>query len=164
MARGRKKTIGDLGELFVVKSAACPSCGRNLVQLPEGYPLFDLQCSACIFRCQVKATSKRPKNQILGAGWDIFEAVLKTGQPVPPLIYVADVGEQKADATSARFFPFIPRKNLIVRHPFPSGHPRSHYRQFTYVKMNEVPSFFLDDEGRWVASGMGLNQHSKAVN
>lgn len=151
MPRGPKKTIGDLGEDFVAKNAPCPACGKTLTKLPESYPLFDLQCSACTFRCQVKATGKRPQKNILGAGWTIFNAALKTGQQVPPLVYVANLNE---GPPIVRFYPFIPRSHLEPRQPFPDGHKRESYLQFSYLRMNRVPSFVLNEKNKWEPSPM----------
>lgn len=155
MARGHKKIIGDLGEEFVASRAPCPACGKSLTALPEGYPLFDLQCSACTFRCQVKATGKKPQNRIPGAGWAIFNAALRAGQQVPPLIYVANVGSTDGTPPSVRFFPFIPRSHLEKRQPFADGHKRATYLQFTYTKMDRLPSFVLNAKNQWVASSSG---------
>ncbi len=157
MARGPKKTTGDIGEKFVASNAPCPACGKALVALPEGYPLFDLQCSACTFRCQVKATVKQRQNAIPGGGWSILNAVLKTGQHVPPLIYVSRVGEAHSGSPVVRFFPFIPRNHLKKVQPFPDGHKRADYLQFRYTRMNRVPSFILNEKNKWEASPMEAN-------
>jgi hypothetical protein len=67
------------------------------MRLPPNYLLFDAQCEGCTFRCQVKAAAGRPQNQIFGAGWNVFYASLKGGHPVPPLIYVANLGNEAAE-------------------------------------------------------------------
>jgi hypothetical protein len=67
------------------------------MRLPPNYPLFDVQCEGCTFRCQVKAAAGRPQNQIFGAGGNVFYASLKGGHLVPPLIYVANLGNEAAE-------------------------------------------------------------------
>jgi len=42
------KIHGDLGEREVTKKAPRPNCGRKLILLPTGYPLYDVQCSGCL--------------------------------------------------------------------------------------------------------------------
>jgi ssDNA-binding Zn-finger/Zn-ribbon topoisomerase 1 len=79
-------TFGNEGETEVCQKVKCPNCGKALMKLPKNYPLFDVQCSACSFRAQVKTQNAKPKGEILGAGWDILEKVLKSGYMVPSLI------------------------------------------------------------------------------
>ena len=46
------------------------------MKLPAGYPIYDVQCTACAFRAQVKSANSKPKNEIFGTGWDIMEKTL----------------------------------------------------------------------------------------
>ena len=48
------KIAGDFGEQEIVDKMPCPNCGKTLMLLPKNYPLFDLQCTGCSFRAQVK--------------------------------------------------------------------------------------------------------------
>lgn len=80
------KDIGHSGELDVVEKVPCPNCGKRLMQLPPNYPLYDLQCTGCSFRAQVKTNNCKPKDVIFGAGWEIMDKVMKSGFTVPPLI------------------------------------------------------------------------------
>ena len=153
MPRGKRKETGDIGEELVAKKAPCPSCGKALTLLPESYPLFDVQCSACLFRCQVKTTATEPKSTIRGAGWQILNAARRTGQQMPPMIYVANVGKAAKGDPVIRFYPFIPRSHLKPYQAFPDGHPRAGYKLFNYIRMNQLPSFVLDSRGRWQSSG-----------
>ena len=67
---GKTQASGDQGEREVVDLVPCPNCAKPLMQLPKNYPLYDLQCTGCSFRAQVKTVISRPKDEILGAGWD----------------------------------------------------------------------------------------------
>lgn len=80
------QAAGEAGEREVCDKVPCPNCGRKLVQLPPGFPMFDVQCSRCLFRAQVKTVNGKPRGVIRGAGWDIYEKVLKAGHLAPPLI------------------------------------------------------------------------------
>lgn len=80
------KPVGDKGELEVVDLVACPNCGKKLMVLPPNYPLYDIQCTGCSFRAQIKTNQSKPKREIFGAGWEIMDKVLKSGYQIPPLI------------------------------------------------------------------------------
>ena len=62
------KKAGDEGEKEVLNLVACPHCKKSLMQLPPNYPLYDLQCTGCSFRAQVKTNNSKPKDEIFGAG------------------------------------------------------------------------------------------------
>ncbi len=110
-----KKTTGKQGEIDVVNLIPCPNCRKKLMLLPENYPLYDVQCTACQFRAQVKTSRTRPKDFIRGAGWDIMDKVLKTGFLVPPLITNFKWLEKGQRKQEMRFYPFIDKKHLIKR-------------------------------------------------
>jgi len=86
MSNQSNKKWGDKGEQEVVDLVQCPNCGKDLMLLPPNYPLYDVQCTGCSFRAQVKTNRTKPKPIIFGAGWQIMEKVLKSGFMVPPLI------------------------------------------------------------------------------
>ena len=70
------KKTGDKGEKEIVKLVKCPNCRKELMLLPTNYPLYDIQCTACQFRAQIKTNNWKPKSEVFGAGWDIMEKVL----------------------------------------------------------------------------------------
>jgi hypothetical protein len=150
MPRTSKQITGDTGEAFVASSVPCPYCDRKLELLPKNYPLFDVQCSSCLFRAQVK-TSKAPiSGTIAGSGWDIKESARKLGVLSPPIISVSNTRASKETQRVVQFFPFIPESHLKKKQPFKDpGHKRLKYRMFDYVRMNEVPRFVLDAKKRW---------------
>ena len=80
------KLAGDSGEIEVVELIPCPNCSKKLMTLPPNYPLYDVQCTGCSFRAQVKTNISKPKKEIFGAGWQIMDKVLKSGFLIPPMI------------------------------------------------------------------------------
>lgn len=54
------KTYGTEGEKEVISLIKCPNCGKELMSLPESYPLCDVLCTACHFRAQIKSSSSNP--------------------------------------------------------------------------------------------------------
>jgi DNA-directed RNA polymerase subunit RPC12/RpoP len=136
------KQKGDTGEKEVVKHVSCPNCGNKLMILPPSYPLYDIQCTACSFRSQVKTSHSAPKDAILGAGWEIIDKVTKSGYMVPSLIvnfkWIID-GSKKQIII---FYPFIPKINLKKR-TLSKNARRANYQMFGYTSLNVLPSFVL---------------------
>jgi DNA-directed RNA polymerase subunit RPC12/RpoP len=132
------KKAGDSGEKLVCELVPCPNCGTKLILLPENNPLYDVQCSRCTFRAQVKTIQSKPTSKIRGAGWEIIEKVHKSGFLLPPLIafFVWDENQE------VRFYPFIPKKNLKHRKLSPVAQ-RANYKMFNYVGLDKLPYFVL---------------------
>lgn len=132
------KSTGDQGELEVVELIQCPNCSKQLMTLPANYPLYDVQCTGCSFRAQIKTNLTRPKNTIFGAGWDIIEKVLKSGFQAPPLIvnFRWDGGQE------IHFYPFIPKSHLKMRKLSPTAR-RANYKMFNYINLDKIPHFIL---------------------
>ncbi|MEZ4103321.1 MAG: hypothetical protein R3B55_02045 [Candidatus Paceibacterota bacterium] len=110
----KNKINGDVGEQDVVDLVPCPNCGKKLMLLPKNYPLYDIQCTGCLFRAQVKTNGSKPKPIIFGAGWDIIEKVMRSGYMVPPLITNFKWKEKAIDRQEIRFYPFVPKVNLKI--------------------------------------------------
>src|ERR1035437_210551 len=110
------KVCGDGGEAEVIKLIRCPNCGKELQRLPQNYPLYDVQCTGCAFRAQVKTSLSTPKNTIFGAGWVVIEKVMKAGFTVPPLIVNFKWGNGRTKKQEIRFYPFIP-KDMVDSSP-----------------------------------------------
>lgn len=136
------KISGDIGEQEVVKLIACPNCGKKLMGLPSNYPLYDIQCTACAFRAQIKTNNKKPAKEIFGAGWDIVEKVLKSGFMMPPLIANYKWLEDGKDKREIRFYPFIPKENLKKSLRDIKSHNRK-YWMFNYTGLDKLPYFTL---------------------
>ena len=136
------KQSGDAGEIDVCEKVFCPNCGKKLMLLPPNYPLFDIQCTGCSFRAQVKTNQSRPKKEIFGAGWDIMEKVLKSGYTVPPLIANFIWKEKDHDKQEIRFYPFIPKDNLKKKILSPEAR-RANYKMFNYIGLDKLPYFKL---------------------
>lgn len=133
---------GDKGEREIVKLVPCPNCGRKLMVLPSNYPLYDVQCTGCSFRAQVKTNQNKPRAIIFGAGWEIMDKVLKSGFLSPSLIVNfkwVEVGRKKQEI---RFYPFVPKKNL-KKYQLSSRARRANYWMFTYTGLDRLPYFLM---------------------
>lgn len=138
------KLTGEAGEQFVVERVPCPNCRKALQQLPESYPLYDVQCTACLFRAQVKSPGHKPGARLRGAGWKILSGALRTGATVPPLIVNFQWQSGDSVEREVRFYPFVPQQHLVPR-PLSKNpdHPRASYQMFDYVGLSELPYFVL---------------------
>lgn len=138
------KIVGDMGEKEVVDKVPCPNCGKKLMQLPANYPLFDLQCTGCSFRAQVKSNSSKPSDEIFGAGWDIMEKVLKSGFMIPPLFANFKYKVKGTNRQTILFYPFIPKANLKKRQLSATAR-RANYKMFNYTGLSKLPNFVVYD-------------------
>lgn len=136
------KISGDLGEKEVVDLVPCPNCKKDLVLLPKSFPLCDVQCSACHFRAQVKTNNSKPKDEILGAGWEIMDKTTKSGNLIPSLITNNKWEEEGIKKQEIRFYPFVPKVNLKPRQLSPTAR-RANYKMFNYVGLDTLPHFIL---------------------
>jgi len=135
------KRAGELGEDEVIKLVRCPNCGKRLEKLPPNYPMYDVQCTGCYFRAQVKTNNTKPRDQIFGAGWEIVQKVLKVGYPVPPLIVNFKWQENGVIHQTILFYPFIPRTKLKkVELRDGTG------LRFNYKGLNSLPCLVLYEE------------------
>lgn len=136
------KESGNSGELEVIDLIPCPNCSKELMPLPSNYPLYDVQCSGCSFRAQIKTNRSKPKSVILGAGWQIMSKVLKAGFITPPLFLNFKWEEKGEERQEIRFYPFVPKKNLSNYKLSPNAR-RANYEMFTYVGMDKLPYFLV---------------------
>jgi DNA-directed RNA polymerase subunit RPC12/RpoP len=134
------KQRGNDGEIEVVKMVACPNCKKDLMLLPPNYPLYDVQCTGCSFRAQIKTISSKPKKLFFGAGWDIMEKVLKSGFMIPPLFANFKWEEKGQPQQEIRFYPFVPKVNLRKYQLSPTAR-RANYKMFHYNDMDKLPFF-----------------------
>ncbi|MFA6585421.1 MAG: DpnI domain-containing protein [Candidatus Paceibacterota bacterium] len=133
---------GDAGEKDVVEFVPCPNCGKRLMVLPPNYPLFDVQCTGCSFRAQVKTNQSKPKSKVFGAGWQIMNKVLKAGYITPPLFLNFKWTEKGNSRQEIRFYPFVPKKNLS-HYKLSETARRANYEMFTYIGMDKLPFFLI---------------------
>jgi len=136
------KQQGDIGEQEIVGLIPCPNCSKKLMALPPNYPLYDIQCTACSFRAQIKTNNKKPAKEIFGAGWEIVEKVLKSGFLMPPLITNYKWQENNESRQEIRFYPFVPKANLKKSLRDIKSHSRK-YWMFNYVGLDKLPYFIL---------------------
>ena len=140
------KTSGDIGEQEVVDLIACPNCQKKLMLLPPNYPLFDIQCTGCNFRVQVKTINSKPKKEIFGAGWQIMDKVLKSGYLTPPLITNFKWKEKGISRQEIRFYPFLAKGNL-KKYKLSETARRANYEMFRYTNLDKIPYFTLYKRG-----------------
>ncbi len=136
------KQAGDFGESEVCELIKCPNCTNKLVLLPQGFPMYDVQCSRCLFRAQVKTVNSNPKNTIFGAGWDIYDKVLKAGYLAPSLIINFKWNTKEGSCREIRFYPFIAKGNIKKYQLSPTAR-RANYKMFRYVKLDKIPCIIL---------------------
>lgn len=125
MPRTNKQT-GDTGELTIARMIKCPNCKRELRPLPPNYVLFDVQCSGCVFRAQVKTNRCAPKEVIFGAGYSVLKHYLRTGHMIPPLIVNFEWKARGRRRHEIRFYPFLAESH-VRRRRLPSGYVMFNY-------------------------------------
>jgi len=106
--------------------------------IPTGFPLYDLDCTRCLFRAQVKRILSPPRNRIRGASWEVLNHHLKTGQLVPPIF--ACFGWKTGEPTPQIifFFPFVPATHLRKR-VLSENHATPGRKMTEYERMLELP-------------------------
>jgi hypothetical protein len=127
-------TLGEEAERLIAERVPCPSCGSALHQLVRGYPLFDVQCSKCLFRAQVKRVQEAPRNRLRGGSWNVVNTYLRTGQLLPPMFVCFGWPRLVAEPSSIYFFPLVPAKNVTKRvlseaHKTDAGRAMVEYRE-----------------------------------
>ncbi len=133
---------GTLGEKDVIRKVRCPNCGKKLRLLPVGFPLFDVQCVACVFRAQVKTNNGSPRNEIFGSGYTVLRHSMAIGQLIPPLIANFVWSEGRSARQLIVFYPMITKRNIRTRKRGAGGsHPG--YEEFNYIGMKDAPSQVL---------------------
>ena len=137
---------GKQGEKEIVNRVACPNCNKKLLLLPPNYPLYDIQCSGCSFRAQVKTNRCKPKNVVFGAGWDVIDKVLKSGFIVPPLFVNFKWQEVNEENQVIYFFPFVP-KNHLQKYELSKRSQNAGSKRFNYVGLLELPHFISFIQG-----------------
>jgi hypothetical protein len=136
------RLAGDVGEAEIVRLVPCPNCSKPLMGLPRNYPMYDVQCTGCTFRAQVKTNNSKPKSQIFGAGWDIMEKVMKAGFVIPPLFANFKWRDKTGKHQEIRFYPFVPKIHLKMHQLSPTAR-RANYRMFNYVGIDRLPQFIV---------------------
>ena len=135
MIRGHLHRRGMAGEAEVARKVRCPECdGRLALLKKKNTPLFDLECTGCKFKAQVKTVWERPRNWVTGAGWRPMEEWLNDPKhKVPPLIvnFKWDSGQQ------ILFYPDIPAGHL-KRRVLPENHRNAGHEMFNYMHLNHL--------------------------
>lgn len=129
---------GVEAEQFVVARVPCPSCGSALRGLPPGYPLYDVECTRCLLRAQVKRVLAPPRDRIRGASWDVISHHVRTGHLIPPLFACFGWPKGGSAPSVVWFFPFIPLRNIEKR-TLSERHQTPGRRMTEYVRMRALP-------------------------
>ena len=113
-------------------------------QLAPGYPLFDVQCSRCLFRAQVKRVQERPRNRLRGGSWNVVNTYLRTGQLLPPMFVCFDWPRSELEPGSVYFFPLVPARNVSKRvlseaHKTDAGRAMVEYREMLSLPHTVTP-------------------------
>ena len=137
-----KQRSGMQGEKELIKLVPCPNCGKDLMLLPSNYPLYDIQCTGCSFRAQVKTNNNKPSPVARGAGWEIMDKVLKSGFMVPPLFLNFKWREKGKQKQVIRFYPFVPKKNLRKYKLSKKAH-NADFWMFNYIGLDKLPYFIV---------------------
>jgi hypothetical protein len=140
MRKITNKESGNSGEQEIIDFVPCPNCRKKLMALPPNYPLYDVQCTGCSFRAQVKTNRNKPKPVVFGAGWQIMNKVLRSGFMTPPLFLNFKWTEKGKKKQEIRFYPFVPKRNLS-NYRLSSTARRANYEMFTYTGMDKLPYF-----------------------
>lgn len=138
----KEKKSGRIGEKEIIHLVDCPNCKKKLILLPRNYPLYDVQCTGCSFRAQVKTSLSKPKKEVFGAGWEIMDKVLKSGFLPPPLIVNFKWNEKAKERQEIRFYPFVPKVNLKKSLRHIKSRNRK-YWMFNYIGLDKLPYFVV---------------------
>lgn len=137
---------GAEAERFVVDRIPCPSCSSALRALPAGYPLYDVECTRCLLRAQVKRILARPRDRIRGATWDVMSHHFKTGHLIPPMFACFGWPAGRPEPHVVWFFPLIPTRNLKMRVLSERHQTQAGRRMAEYVDMRSLPRFVVFGE------------------
>lgn len=139
---------GAEAEAFVVERIACPSCGSALRPLPSGYPLYDVECTRCLLRAQVKRILAAPRDRIRGATWDVMSHHFKTGHLIPPMFACFGWPSGAPEPLTVWFFLLIPTANVKMRVLSDRHQTQPGRRMAEYVGMKSVPHFVVFEADR----------------
>lgn len=128
----KARESGSRGEKEVVRLISCPNCSSRLTALPKSFPLFDVQCTRCLFRAQIKTARCPPKGEVFGSGWAVLDKQRKVGHLLPPLILYFQWREKQRKKREVYFFPFLTMDNIRRRQRSHNG-SRPLYREFNYT-------------------------------
>ena len=95
--------------------------------------MFDLQCTACLFRAQVKRVQEKPRSRLRGGSWNVVSLYLRTGQLLPPMFVCFGWPRLQPAPAAIYFFPLVPAKNVVKRvlserHKTDAGRSMAEYR------------------------------------
>ena len=133
----KRQTLGETGEILVVKHLDCPSCkrGKSLKRLPTNFKCADVVCDFCGYLAQVKTSQQTDTSvipsRILGAAWAPQEEMMKAGIFFP--LFFVLIGPKSKDKAVYYLSADLQTVNLFVpRKPLSSNAKRAGWQGFMY--------------------------------
>jgi|ERR1039458_3979989 hypothetical protein len=134
---------GERAVEFVLAQVKCPYCGKTLIDLPRATPVYDVACSRCEFRAQVKSVETRKRSRIRGASARPLAGLRLAGKLSPPLSVVWEWDGTVRSAAEISLFPLVPWSHLHERAP-PANHAMMPGRLMVdYHDLQLLPHFEL---------------------
>lgn len=143
-ARGISNTeSGERAVEFVIALVKCPYCVKTLVDLPRATPVYDIACTRCEFRAQVKSVETKKRSRIRGASAGPLAGLRLAGKASPPLIVVWGWDGVDRTATEVSLFPLVPWSHIRER-VLPDTHSTMAGRRMVdYHGLSTLPHFSL---------------------
>jgi hypothetical protein len=112
---------GERAVQFVLANVRCPYCEKALMDLPRATPVYDVACSRCEFRAQVKSVETSIRSRIRGASARPLVGLRLAGKLSPPLIVVWRWDGERRTADEVSLFPLVPWSHVRER-VLPANH------------------------------------------
>lgn len=134
---------GERAVQFVLAEVSCPYCTKALMDLPRATPVYDVACSRCEFRAQVKSVETRKRSRIRGASARPLAGLRLAGKLSPPLIVVWQWDGEQRSADEVSLFPLVPWSHVRER-VLPANHATMAGRLMVdYHDLVRLPHFTL---------------------
>jgi hypothetical protein len=144
MARTISNTeSGERAVEFVLLQTKCPYCVKALVDLPRATPVYDVACSRCEFRAQVKSVETPKRSRIRGASARPLAGLRLAGKLSPPLIVVWGWDGEARSAAEVSLFPLVPWSHVRERVLPPNHATMAGRLMVDYHDLKNVPHFTL---------------------
>jgi DNA-directed RNA polymerase subunit RPC12/RpoP len=106
---------GERAVEFVLAQVKCAYCEKALVDLPRATPVYDVACSRCEFRAQVKSVETHMRRRIRGASARPLAGLRLAGKSSPPLIVVWGWDGEARSAERVTLYPLVPWRHIRER-------------------------------------------------
>lgn len=134
---------GERAVEFVLTQIKCPYCEKALIDLPRATPVYDVACSRCEFRAQVKSVETPRRKRIRGASARPLAGLRWAGKSSPPLIVVWGWDGKNRSAEQVTLYPLVPWRHVRER-ALPDKHATMAGRLMVdYHDLDLLPYFAL---------------------